>query len=338
MDHGTEGCHPRTTLSGRFFVPRKPASTECTHSLAIALKVCSELGVPVAPPESRKPQHLPVLPRDHYRLCVGPAEPPPTKAGQIAGSEIRSWQGRKKCMKRELQSLLGQLNHAASVIGPGRTFMSDLIDHLKQATAPRHYIRLNSFAKADITWWATFMESWNGISYLPGKPSLIHMFSDASGSWGAGAVWGCHWLQLKWPSQWLSENIATKELVPIVAAIATWGQRWSGSPVCCHCDDMAIVTAINAGRARYPPCEQAIAMPVLFTAHYKLSLTAVHIPGATNIIGDAISHNYPLSPFQQLASLPVVMLPTLVRLLLDTNLHWSSPSWTPLFKWCLEKV
>ena len=230
-----------------------PASTECTHSLAIALKVCSELGVPVAPPESRKPQHLPVLPRDHYRLCVGPAEPPPTKAGQIAGSEIQSWQGRKKCMKRELQSLLGQLNHAASVIGPGRTFMRDLIDHLKQATAPRHYIRLNSFAKADITWWATFMESWNGISYLPGKLSLIHMFSDASGSWGAGAVWGCHWLQLKWPSQWLSENIATKELVPIVAAIATWGQRWSGSPVCCHCDDMAIVTAINAGRARYPP-------------------------------------------------------------------------------------
>ena len=262
---------------------------------------------------------------------------PPQKLARLQ-SEIRTWQGRKKCTKRELQSLLGQLNHASSVIGPGRTFMRDLIDHLKQAAAPHHYIRLNSFAKADVTWWATFMESWNGISYLPGKPPLIHMFSDASGSWGAGAVWGCHWLQFKWPPQWLSENIATKELVPIVAAIATWGRRWAGSPVCCHCDNMAIVTAINAGRARYPPVNRLLRCLFFFTAHYKLSLSAVHIPGAANTIADAISRNYPLTPFPQLASLPVVVPPTLARLLLDTSLHWASPSWTPLFKCCLGRV
>ena len=53
-----------------------PASTECAHSLAIALEVCFELGVPVAPQKVEGPST--------YSLCVGPAEPPTTKAGQIA--------------------------------------------------------------------------------------------------------------------------------------------------------------------------------------------------------------------------------------------------------------
>ena len=52
--------------------------------------------------------------------------------------EIVRWRGLRHCSKRNLQSLLGSLNHAASVIGPGRTFMRGLIDFLPQAKAPHH--------------------------------------------------------------------------------------------------------------------------------------------------------------------------------------------------------
>lgn len=320
-----------------FLFVGKPDSHECARNLAIALEVCSDLGVPVAPQKIEGPDTCLSFLGIQVDSVTSQLSLPHLKLSRLR-DEIHKWYNRKKCTKQELQSLLGQLNHAASVIGPGRTFMRDLIDHLKTAAAPHHHIRLNSFARADIAWWAVFMESWNGISYLPGRPPLVHIYSDASGSWGAGTFWGCHWLQLQWPLSWLSENIATKELVPIVAAVAVWGRRWSGSPVCCHCDNMAVVAAINAGRARYPPVNRLLRCLFFFTAHYKLSLSAVHIPGAANVIADAISRNYPLSPFPQLTSHPAIIPPTLARLLLDTSLHWSSPSWKPLFKYCLEKV
>ena len=42
--------------------------------------------------------------------------------------------------------------------------------------------------------------------------------SDASGSWGCGAVWQQAWLQRQWDREWADENIAAKELVPIAVA------------------------------------------------------------------------------------------------------------------------
>ena len=41
-------------------------------------------------------------------------------------------------------------------------------------------------------------------------------FTDASGSWGCGAVWGNKWIQCPWNSSWTAESIVVKELLPIV--------------------------------------------------------------------------------------------------------------------------
>ncbi len=48
----------------------------------------------------------------------------------------------------------------------------------------------------------------------------ITMFSDASGGWGCGAIWDGHWLQWEWEGTWMEQQIAIKELVPIVIACA----------------------------------------------------------------------------------------------------------------------
>ena len=63
-----------------------------------------------------------------------------------------------------------------------------------------HPIRLNRAFRSYLMWWRTFVQDWNGISFLPPPTHLpqLQMASDASGSWGCGAWHGCNWFQLQW--------------------------------------------------------------------------------------------------------------------------------------------
>ncbi len=104
---------------------------------------------------------------------------------------------------------------------------------------PIHHIRLNATARADICWWCLFIEQWNSIHLLLPLPS-IHLFSDTSESRGCGGFWNAKWLQLPWPQDWLQDDIATKELVPIIAVVAFWAHCRHNSAIRCHCDNMAV--------------------------------------------------------------------------------------------------
>lgn len=75
--------------------------------------------------------------------------------------EIADWRVKRSCTKRELQSITGLLQHAATVVCPGQTFIRKLYDLLAIIRAPHHHIRLNTEARSDFTWWSLFLESWN---------------------------------------------------------------------------------------------------------------------------------------------------------------------------------
>ena len=72
-------------------------------------------------------------------------------------SVLQEWVDRKVCTRRELESLIGLLNHACKVVRPGRTFLRRMID-LLSATGrtglghSHHHIRLNREFRADLAW------------------------------------------------------------------------------------------------------------------------------------------------------------------------------------------
>ena len=68
-----------------------------------------------------------------------------------------------------LESFLGLLNHAASVAGPGQTFMRGLIDMLPCASAPHHHIRLNTYSGG-------YCSLRNGMVSAPSQPSSLCIF------------------------------------------------------------------------------------------------------------------------------------------------------------------
>ena len=74
--------------------------------------------------------------------------------------------------KRDLLSLIGLLNHAASVVKPSRTFMRSLINESTTVKAQDYHVHLSAKARADIPWWYIFLQSWNGISSLPANSAI----------------------------------------------------------------------------------------------------------------------------------------------------------------------
>ena len=82
-----------------------------------------------------------------------------------------------------------------------------------------------------------------------GPVEPLTVVSDASGSWGCGAVHENLWFQ---PQDWHDISIAPKELVQIVMAVVLWGHYWAGKNVRCLCNNMAVVTAVNKRSARDP--------------------------------------------------------------------------------------
>ncbi len=159
---------------------------------------------------------------------------------------IRSWSAKKFCSRKELESLLGHLSHAAMVIKQGRTFLRQLFPLLALDRAAHHSIRLNAGARADLTWWRTFLQDWNGSSFFTATTPAIEVISDASGSFGCGAFsLKCGWFQLQWPENWHATHNTSKELVPVVIAVALWGHRWRHTSIRFRCDNMAVVQILR---------------------------------------------------------------------------------------------
>ena len=51
----------------------------------------------------------------------------------------------------------------------------------------------------------------------------LHLHTDAPGSIGFGAVFGCCWLHDIWTEMWKTFNITFLELSPIILAVHVWG-------------------------------------------------------------------------------------------------------------------
>ena len=127
--------------------------------------------------------------------------------------EIRKWESKKACTKRELLSLIGQLQHACCVVRPGRSFLRRMIDLSKGVRKLHHKGRLNRGFRSDLQWWACFLPAWNGknmmTGMIKGRPQVV-MTSDASGSWRVVGLFVIReWFQIELPSSWSCVHITS---------------------------------------------------------------------------------------------------------------------------------
>ena len=99
-----------------------PADESCAKVLEVALDTCKELGVPVAAHKTEGPATQLGFLGIHVDTLTMTLSLPGVKLTRILDL-VLSWQGKKTASKREMQSLIGHLSHAAMVVLPGHTFL-----------------------------------------------------------------------------------------------------------------------------------------------------------------------------------------------------------------------
>ena len=197
---------------------------------------------------------------------------------------LTKWVTKRCCTKKELESLIGHLSHAATVIRPGRIFLRTLFALLSWVSCPTHFIRLNAEVRADLIWWRYLIHHWNGHAFFPLPTPSCHIYSDASGSFGCGAFLDISgaWFQWQWPAAWSSVAIAQKELLPIVLAAYLWGPSWGGQHVCFHSDNEAVVTVIRKRSAQDNLLNNLLRCLFFYAGVFNFHFSAVHIAGSAN--------------------------------------------------------
>ena len=326
-----------------FLIVTPPESPQCERELQKLLQVFNRLGVPIAEDKLIGPTiSLTFLGIELdtsmmiRRLPVGKL----TELQQL----VAEWLPKKACRVKELQSLPGKLQHACKVVRPGRTFLRRVFELLRGIGKRQQFVRLNASFKSDLWWWHCFLDSWNGVAMMENCPSTdqeIHLYTDASGSFGCGAWWGVERMQLQWPTGTAEWSIVHKELLPIVLACMIWGKRWTKHRIMVHCDNAAVVEVVAAGYSKEANLMHLLRCLFLVTAFHELSMRPIHIPGVQNVAADAISRNNMVVFNSQVPGAthsPVDLPPEALDLLIGQRPDWTSPAWCQWFNSWLRRA
>ena len=189
-----------------FLTMGPPSSPICQQNLNMFIGLCSELGVPLAPNKVEGPSttltFLGII-LDIQHMEIRLLQEKLTRI-QV---KLETWLKKRKATKREILSLVGLLQHATKVVRPGRTLVARMYVTAAKLQKMHFLTRLNKVFRSDLMWWHTFLQSWNGLSMLrhpalrTASESDLSIQTDASGSWGCGAVFNTQGLQWRWPPE-----------------------------------------------------------------------------------------------------------------------------------------
>jgi hypothetical protein len=289
------------------FLTISPPGSDGEHIRSVFLSVFHTLGIPLS-------QHKTVGPAFELQYLgitldteLMQARLPTDKLVRIRAL-LDKFMSLQKCKKRELLSLLGHLNFAATVIKPGRSFISRLIQASKSVKKLHYFVYLNNETKQDIVMWKHLLDQWNGVSMFIDPTAIIapdmELFTDASRIGYAGYFQG-RWFSAKWPDSlrliWNKDvSMTFCELYPIIVSAIVWGRDWATKHILFHCDNTGTVHAINKGRSKSPHIMSLMRRLVLVAAQHNFSCSSVHVLGVHNSISDALSR-FQMARFRELA-------------------------------------
>ncbi|KAM8945646.1 uncharacterized protein RCH25_048954 [Pelodytes ibericus] len=267
----------------------------CAHLLGVVEAVTHGFGVPLAREKTEGPVTCLCFLGIELDSVAGECRLPMDKLIGLR-ADISAAMGLRKIRLQQLQSLLGKLNFACKIMPMGRVFNRRLAAATAGVSHPTHFIRLTPPLIADLAVWQLFLADYNGRSLWQAQEvsnSDLHLFTDAAGSVGFGAILGSRWCSAQWPEEWhsagLTRNLAFLELFPILVAVVLWGSVLRDKKVVFHCDNMGVVMAINNLTASSPPVIRLLRKLVLLCLKYNISCRAEHITGVVNVMADALS-------------------------------------------------
>jgi hypothetical protein len=282
-----------THILDDYFIANKKY-TQCSEQLGQFLKMCADIGVPMAQDKTFGPDTTMTFlgyELDSIMMEVRLPHEKLDKCSKLIAHHLRH----DKITLRELQSIIGLLNFACAVVVPGRAFLRRLINMTIGVAKPHYRIRLTKGAKDDLRLWLSFLYEFNGkCLFLPStwaSSVTLHLFTDSAASIGYGAVFNTSWLLGSWNEAWRHQNITLLEFYPIILALDTWCDRLANQCVLFHTDNMALVSIINKQTTKDTGILQLLRRMVLVCLKHNILFQAIHIPGCCNILADLLSRS-----------------------------------------------
>ena len=207
-------------------------------------------------------------------------------------SLVSEWQGKLRSTKVEMQSLIGKLQYVTKCVFQSRMFMNRLLEALRSIKDKKSISLSDSFRK-DLKWWSMFMDTYNGVSFLPSsiwtEPDVT--LATDSCLLGCGGICLDEYFHTGFPHHIDDQGlpIHCKEMLAVLIAVRVWGRRLQGLKIQIYCDNESVVTVINSGRTKDNFMASCIREIWLEVSKYSYQLRAVHLPGEENRVPDWLS-------------------------------------------------
>ena len=149
-----------------YFTLGPPLSDICASRLKAIDQAATEIGIPLSPDKCVGPTTCLIFLGIELDSVSMTARLPADKRTELI-ELLEEWATKRTCKLKELQSLLGKLNHACTFVPHGRTFLRRLLDFLKGHSCKQsRFIRLNKECKLDIEWWRSLLPTWDGVYFF----------------------------------------------------------------------------------------------------------------------------------------------------------------------------
>lgn len=205
-------------------------------------------------------------------------------------TELQYVVSRNKVTKRELQKLAGRLNWATQCIYGGAFHLRRIHDKIAVLKQPWHRSRVNADMRADIDWWLSYLETFNGSTKILDPRPLTPMFTDACPI-AAGAVFGSQAIHFPW-SNWpdaLGLHINFLETLAVELALTRWATCLRDRKVLIHCDNQCAVGILNRGSSKNPVVMASLRRIFWMSVQNNFKIIAQYIPGVDNRKADLAS-------------------------------------------------
>ena len=138
-----------------------PTTQECEHIMRTFFQTCDKLRVMVASDKCEGPATCLTFLGIEIDTNNMEVRLPEDKLVRVKRT-VKEWLGKKARRRRELESLLGLLQHAAKVVGLERCFVRRIIQLMASVQDRNRFVRLNAEMRSDLCWWHKFLSKWGG--------------------------------------------------------------------------------------------------------------------------------------------------------------------------------
>lgn len=222
---------------------------------------------------------------------------PPDKLAK-ARTTVKNLLKRATISHQELESAVGFLSFAAKVVIPGRAFLRRLFDALRR---PAVIVRITGDMRADLLWWDTFLEHWNGVALIRHVDSRVtwHIWTDASGKFGMGGYILDHpdhiqsiqlkdVFSIKTATRHRSKDIQFKEMKAVHHAMELWLHQLRGSRLVLYCDNDACVNGLRKS-SMHGPAMAPLRDIAMLAATHDIIVVPTWISTKANQLADDLS-------------------------------------------------